>query len=91
MKQIAAKFVVSGHVQGVGFRYFVLREASALGLSGYVRNERDGSVFVYAEGEEGLVSRLNDVLSVGPQRSRVERVSREFLDFSGDYAGFVVR
>lgn len=91
MKQIGAKFVVSGHVQGVGFRYYVLREASALGLSGFVRNELDGSVFVYAEGEEGLVSRLNDLLSVGPMRSRVERVRREFVDFSGDFSGFVVR
>ena len=91
MKQIGAKFVVTGHVQGVGFRYFVLRESIALGLAGYTRNEYDGSVFVYAEGEEERVIRLGDLLAMGPQRAHVERVRREFVDFSGDYQGFDVR
>jgi acylphosphatase len=90
MKQIGAKFVVRGHVQGVGFRYFVLREANSLGLKGYTRNEYDGSVVVYAEGEEGKVLHFADLLSVGPSRAHVERVIKEIVEFTGDYTGFNV-
>ncbi len=65
---------VRGRVQGVGFRYFVLREAGALGLDGFVANEHDGSVHVVAEGDPTLLDQLLGRLREGPPSSIVERV-----------------
>ncbi len=65
---------VRGRVQGVGFRYFVLREAESLGLDGFVANERDGSVRVVAEGPSEVLDALLGLLNEGPPASIVERV-----------------
>jgi acylphosphatase len=65
---------VRGRVQGVGFRYFVLREAMYLGLTGLVANERDGGVRVLAEGPRVDLLELLDRLREGPPASIVERV-----------------
>ena len=65
---------VRGRVQGVGFRYFVMREAGYLGLDGYVANERDGSVRVVAEGQVSVLEELLERLREGPPMSIVERV-----------------
>lgn len=65
---------VRGRVQGVGFRYFVLREAEYLDLDGYVANERDGSVHVVAEGPGERLDDLEARLGEGPPASIVERV-----------------
>ena len=67
-------FIVDGRVQGVGFRYFVLREAQALGLSGWVRNLPDGRVEVLANGEPDMISALEARLWVGPPHARVATV-----------------
>ena len=68
------RFVVSGRVQGVGFRYFVMREAEALGLAGWVRNLPTGDVEVLAAGEEALVDLLESRLWRGPPHARVAHV-----------------
>lgn len=65
---------VVGRVQGVGFRYWTLRTAERLGLSGSVRNLPDGSVEVQAAGTEESLGRLARALVEGPPASRVERV-----------------
>lgn len=65
---------VRGRVQGVGFRYFVIREAARLDLDGYVANERDGSVRVVAEGSAEALDELLEQLHEGPPASIVERV-----------------
>ncbi len=65
---------VRGRVQGVGFRYFVLREAEYLELDGFVANERDGSVHVVAEGPGEALEELLARLKEGPPASIVERV-----------------
>jgi acylphosphatase len=65
---------VCGRVQGVGFRYFVVREARALGLRGWVRNLVDGSVEVQAAGQAGSLGRLEEALRLGPAHARVDRV-----------------
>jgi len=79
---------VHGQVQGVGFRYFVWRQAKALGLTGWVRNRRDGTVEVVAEGPERALKLLLAVLYEGPPAARVEDVevtwepaTRKFLIF----------
>lgn len=68
--------VVRGRVQGVGFRWFVLQEAERLGLGGVVRNMRDGSVEVLAEGSAEALLELEHMLQRGPRSARVETVER---------------
>ena len=68
------KFVVRGRVQGVGFRWFVEHEAKTLGISGWVRNNSDGSVEVLASGTAEQLSGLRSRLQQGPRASRVDNV-----------------
>jgi acylphosphatase len=67
-------FLVQGRVQGVGFRWFVHREASELELRGWVRNTEDGDVEVVAAGVEADLEELRASLRRGPRGSRVDRV-----------------
>ena len=81
---------VHGRVQGVGFRYFVLREAQKLGLSGWVRNLRSGSVEVAAEGPKRDLGALLKALRAGPPMSWVERVDADWREARGERGGFEV-
>lgn len=72
----AWRFVVYGRVQGVGFRWFVLRQAERLGLTGLARNLRDGSVEVIADGTEAALAELERALEQGPRAAHVERVEK---------------
>lgn len=84
--------VVHGQVQGVFFRDFVKKQASALGLTGYVRNLPDGnSVEVVAEGETEKLKKLRENLKVGPSRARVEKVDTSEGEYSGSYFDFKIR
>jgi len=93
MSDIAAfHAVVHGHVQGVNFRFFVERNARALGLKGYVKNMRSGGeVEVYAEGDRLDAETLIDYLHSGPSRSTVDRVDIEWRAYSGDFRDFSIR
>jgi acylphosphatase len=66
--------VVSGRVQGVGFRWFVRETAIELGLAGWVRNRPDGNVEVAADGDETVVSRFRELLRKGPPHAMVVSV-----------------
>ncbi len=70
----ARRYIVKGRVQGVGFRWFVEREANQLGLKGWVRNNLDGSVEVLAVGSAAQLSLLRGKLKDGPRASRVDEV-----------------
>jgi acylphosphatase len=84
--------VVRGRVQGVNFRYFVERNAAALGLAGYVKNLPEATaVEVFAEGEREALDRLLDLLYVGPPRARVDRVDITWSDYGGRFSRFGVR
>ncbi len=67
-------YLVKGRVQGVGFRWFVHREASAIGLRGWVRNTDDGHVEVVAAGESEDLAELKAALRKGSRGSRVDAV-----------------
>ena len=82
---------VHGRVQGVGFRWFVRREARALGLSGWVRNEPGGSVRLEAEGPRDLLRELEAAIRRGPSGSRVDRVDVRTMRPSGDTGPFEIR
>lgn len=79
----ARRAVVSGRVQGVGFRFFTERAARELGVRGWVRNLPDGSVETVAEGEDDAMARFLERLRRGPLSSRVDRVLEEEMSVEG--------
>ncbi len=76
MSQKAVKFLVKGKVQGVGFRFHTAHEGLKLGLTGYARNQADGSVEVLACGDESQIKVLADWLMIGPRLSRVDSLEQ---------------
>ena len=86
----AYRYLVQGRVQGVGYRYFVLRQAGTLGVTGFARNRADGSVEVVAEGEAQALADLEGRLREGPAFCEVTAVEREAIEPRGD-SGFQVR
>jgi len=79
----ARRALVSGRVQGVGFRYFVAGEARRLGLAGFVRNLRDGRVEAVFAGDAAQVEALLDACRRGPPGSRVDGVEVGDADAAG--------
>ncbi len=85
------RFVVSGRVQGVGFRWFVRQHADRLGLGGFARNCADGTVEVVASGAEAALTALEQLLREGPDLAAVSDV-RVFDDApEGEFTSFDVR
>jgi len=80
--------VIRGDVQGVGFRYFVLRKAQQLGLRGWVRNNDDGTVELVAEGARQDLEQLKRAVGEGPRMARVDRVDTRWQNATGNLAGF---
>ena len=89
--RVARRFLVSGHVHGVGFRFFAQDAARREGLSGHVTNHADGTVEAVAEGEAGALDRFERALRRGPSRSRVEGVRVVGAEPTGLHAGFEIR
>lgn len=85
------RFVVRGVVQGVGYRYYAWREASDLGLRGWVANEADGSVQGVAEGRPDDIEEFLDRLRAGPASAMVERVDVVRMPATGTLGPFGVR
>lgn len=73
----ARRALVTGRVQGVGYRFFAERTARELGVRGWVRNLPDGSVETVAEGEEGAILRFFERLREGPRGAQVEALAEE--------------
>jgi len=87
----AMQAIVRGRVQGVGFRWFVVREAERLGLRGFTRNLPDGRVEVVASGEPDVLQRLVTQLQRGPSGSRVDAVDTSDLETVPEFVSFTVR
>jgi acylphosphatase len=73
--RVARRFVISGRVQGVGFRWFTHDAATREGVAGWVTNLLDGRVEAFVEGEADAVTRVERALRSGPPGARVERVT----------------
>jgi acylphosphatase len=86
----AYRYLVTGRVQGVGYRYFALRHAQELGVAGFVKNLPDGSVEVVAEAPEGPLRTFEERLRRGPSFSDVTGVARARLPDRGA-EGFHIR
>ena len=80
--------IVSGVVQGVGFRWFVERTANNFGLTGWVKNLYDGTVETYAEGDDGAFKGFLDEIKIGPQGGRVAGVKVNWTEYTGKYNDF---
>lgn len=78
--RLTRRIRVHGHVQGVWFRDWTIREAKMLAVDGWVRNRRDGTVEVLAAGEADVVETLIERLRQGPPRARVGRLEIEEAD-----------
>jgi acylphosphatase len=89
---VATRWVVSGRVQGVGYRWYVFNHAQNLGVRGWVRNLEDGSVEVVALASESTLTRLDELVTRGPPGARVTRVTRQDVPHeSVDAKSFVVK
>jgi len=87
----SVKGFVSGRVQGVGFRYFVMRHAQAEKLGGYVRNLNDGRVEFFLQGEVDSVSRVLGLIRIGPQYAQVSELQLGDTDPIPGLSEFVIR
>jgi acylphosphatase len=89
--RVARRLVISGRVQGVGFRYFTHDAAAREGVTGWVRNLADGRVEAYLEGESDSVARVERAIRQGPRGARVDHVEVDTEEPSGGYSDFSVR
>jgi acylphosphatase len=87
-----ARWLVSGRVQGVGFRWFVLRHAERLGLAGWARNLPDGRVEVVAAGSAAALRELESALREGPRFGHVENVDKDEIPHNQvDSNSFIIK
>jgi acylphosphatase len=85
------RLLISGRVQGVGFRFSAAAQARRLGVNGWARNLCDGRVEIVAEGSREALEALRAWAHQGPPAARVTEVSEQWLEFRGDIQGFDVR
>lgn len=89
MKTVRIK--VYGKVQGVGFRYYTLRQANKLGVKGWVRNVQDGTVEIVAQGDPASLDKLSAAVKQGSPASKVKRIHVEEIDGMNRYSSFQVK
>jgi len=89
--EVHAAITVRGLVQGVGYRWFVNRQAVQLGLKGVVRNNYDGTVSVEVEGDRSLVEELLQQLKIGPRSAQVNDLRVEWSEPKNLFLGFSIK
>ncbi len=91
LKRARLTLCVLGHVQGVGFRFFVRKAVAGLAISGFVRNESDGTVSIVAEGRVDNLNKLLEAVRKGPAEADVDDVEISWSSAFGDFDGFRVK
>lgn len=86
-----AEILVNGLVQGVGFRYFVVRHASRLNLTGYVQNLFTGEVLTVVEGNKLDIEELYNLIKLGPSRAQVKNTKIKWSEFKNEFDSFEVK
>ena len=89
--EVRAEIVVNGLVQGVGYRYFVIREAKSLGLKGFTKNLYTGEVLTVVEGEKALIEEMIKKLSVGPSHASVKNCKVDWQEPQNEFTEFEVK
>ncbi|HPZ06986.1 MAG TPA: acylphosphatase [Candidatus Eremiobacteraeota bacterium] len=91
MNKISTRIIVSGRVQGVGFRYYVYRVLQEYPCTGYVRNLWSGEVEVLLEGDSQVIDAVIPVISRGPRSSHITGINVEQGEYTGKYSDFDIR
>lgn len=86
-----AEIIINGFVQGVGFRWYVLKIAQQLGLKGYVKNLYTGEVLAIVEGEKPLIEELFYKMKIGPSHSAVKNAIINWEEFKNEFKTFEIR
>lgn len=91
MEEARAEIIVNGLVQGVGFRYYVIRKAAMLGLKGYTQNLYTGEVLTVAEGPKEKLIELFDLIKIGPSAAHVKNANIIWEEPTGEFKTFEVK
>jgi len=91
MEQVSAFIIISGIVQGVGFRYFTINQAKAYGLKGYVKNKTDGKVEIEVEGTKEIILEFIKQLHIGPSSADVKDIEIEWSEYKNKYDVFILK
>lgn len=91
LKFVRAHVLISGNVQGVNFRYYIIERAKGLGIKGWVRNLPSGEVEAVFEGEEGKIKEMLKWCKKGSSFAKVDDVKVEFKDYKGKFDDFEMR
>jgi acylphosphatase len=91
MNIVRAEITVNGLVQGVGFRYYILRQAHNLGLSGYVKNLYTGEVYILTEGERGMIEEFIKLTKSGPSHAHVKNCRVEWSESTNEFTTFEIK
>ncbi|PKL83604.1 MAG: acylphosphatase [Ignavibacteriae bacterium HGW-Ignavibacteriae-3] len=86
-----AEIIVNGLVQGVGFRYFVVKRAAELGLKGFTKNLSNGEVYTVVEGELAVIEDLFNKIRIGPSHAHVKNASINWSEYKNEFSNFEVR
>ncbi|HKI77725.1 MAG TPA: acylphosphatase [Ignavibacteriaceae bacterium] len=86
-----AEILVNGLVQGVGFRYFVYREANSFGLKGFVKNLYTGEVLTIVEGDKFQIENLFNKIKIGPSHASVKNANIEWNASQNEFTHFEIR
>ena len=89
--EVRAEIIVNGLVQGVGYRFFVQREANKLGLKGFVKNLFTGEVLTVVEGEKAIVEEMIKKIRVGPSHASVKSCKVDWQESTNEFTDFEVR
>ena len=89
--RIARRYLISGRVQGVGFRYFIQTIATHHGISGWVRNTHDGRVEIEAEGDDEAMRQFESAATTGPAGAHVDQLDTRELAVGPVQSGFLIR
>jgi acylphosphatase len=86
-----AKIIVNGSVQGVGYRYFVMRLAQSLDIKGYTKNIFSGEVLTEVEGDSSLIQEFIKQLKIGPSHAYVKNCFVEWEGYKNEFKNFEIR
>jgi acylphosphatase len=85
------EIIISGRVQGVGYRYFVFQKATEMGITGWVKNSVDGGVIIVVQGIEAELKTFIDYLYLGPTRARIDRILTNKMQLLTVFNNFSVK